>query len=75
MISDDPAKLRVVLGFIFGFLVLLIYMFLALAIAFKHIDKESVEVIFDAMGPLGGFFAGWAFGQTTGKNGSVRPPS
>ena len=62
--SDD--RLKVVLAYAFGFSTLFVYGLLAMVIAIAHIEEKTsygLPIVLGALGPLGGAFVGWAFGQ------------
>ncbi len=66
-ISDE--RLRILLAYAFGFSTLFVYGMLALAIAIGHIEEKTsygLPIVLGALGPLGGAFVGWAFGQAKG---------
>lgn len=65
-LPEDETRLRIILGFSFGFAVLGVYFTLAMSIGLGKVDKESsfgLDLVLQALGPLGGLFAGWAFGM------------
>lgn len=67
-ISDD--RLKVLLAYAFGFCTLIAYFILALVIAIGHIEEKTsfgLPIVLGALGPLGGAFVGWAFGQKQGS--------
>ena len=60
-------RLKILLGYVFGFSVLFVYFFLAIAIALGKVEQQTsygLDMILTAMGPLGGLFCGWAFGKS-----------
>jgi hypothetical protein len=62
--SDE--RLKVVLAYAFGFSTLIVYGMLAMVIAIMHIEEKTrygLPIVLGALGPLGGAFVGWAFGQ------------
>lgn len=62
--SDD--RLKVILAYAFGFSTLFVYGMLAMVIAIMHIEEKTsygLPIVLGALGPLGGAFVGWAFGQ------------
>jgi len=62
--SDD--RLKVILAYTFGFATLFVYGVLAMTIAVMHIEEKTsygLPIVLGALGPLGGAFVGWAFGQ------------
>lgn len=68
-LPQDENRLRLVLSFAFGFSVLAVYFILAISIAIGHVQKETsygLDLVLQALGPLGGLFAGWAFGFAQG---------
>ena len=59
--------LRMVLAYSFGFSTLTVYGILAMTIAIAHIEEKTsygLPIVLGALGPLGGAFVGWAFGQS-----------
>jgi hypothetical protein len=63
-LSDE--RLQVVLAYGFGYITLLIYFILAMTIAIGHIEEKTsfgLTNVLSALGPIGGLFAGWAFGR------------
>jgi Zn-dependent protease len=63
-IPDD--RLKVLLAYSFGFATLAAYFVLAVIIALGHIEEKTsfgLPIVLGALGPLGGAFVGWAFGQ------------
>jgi hypothetical protein len=74
-LSDE--RLRMILAYSFGFSTLIVYGILAMTIAVMHIEEKTsygLPIVLGALGPLGGAFVGWAFGQSnTGRgNGSSK---
>lgn len=64
ILPKDNERLKIILGFSYGFAVLFVYGTLALVIAIGHVSKDTsygLEIVLAALGPLGGLFAGWAF--------------
>ena len=62
--TDD--RMKVLLAYGFGFSTLVAYVTLALVIAIGHIEEKTsygLPIVLGALGPLGGAFVGWAFGQ------------
>jgi hypothetical protein len=62
--SDE--RLKVILAYAFGFSTLIVYGMLAMVIAIMHIEEKTsygLPIVLGALGPLGGAFVGWAFGQ------------
>lgn len=62
--SDE--RLKIVLAYAFGFSTLIVYGMLAMVIAIMHIEEKTsygLPIVLGALGPLGGAFVGWAFGQ------------
>ena len=69
-LPDDNERLQILLGFSFGFGLLICFFVLALIIGLGHVAKESsfgLELVLQAMGMLGGLFGGWAFRSLQGK--------
>jgi len=63
--SDD--RLEIILGYSFGFIVMIANFVLAIAIALGHVTKEGsfgLEIVLASFGTLGGAFVGWAFGKS-----------
>jgi hypothetical protein len=54
------------LAYLFGFCTLISYFILAVIIAVGRIEEQTsygLPIVLGALGPLGGAFVGWAFGQ------------
>jgi Zn-dependent protease len=59
-------RLKALLAYAFGFCTLAAYFVLAVIIAIGHIQENTsygLPIVLGALGPLGGAFVGWAFGQ------------
>jgi hypothetical protein len=59
-------RLKVLLAYSFGFATLAAYWSLAVIIALGRIEEKTsfgLPIVLGALGPLGGAFVGWAFGQ------------
>ena len=72
-LPEDTERLRIILGFGFGFSVLVVYAVLAAVIAFGRVEQATsygLDMVLTAMGPLGGLFCGWAFGMSNKKGDS-----
>ncbi len=64
-VSDE--RLKTVLAYTFGFSTLGAYFVLAMVIALAHIEEKTsygLPIVLGALGPLGGAFVGWAFGNS-----------
>ena len=66
-VSEMPdERLILFLKFLFGFSTLTAYFILAVIIALFHIEEKTsfgLPIVLGALGPLGGAFVGWAFGD------------
>jgi hypothetical protein len=68
---EDTTRLKIVLGFTFGFLLIFVQGVLAILIALGKVEFKSsygLNFVLSNFGTLGGAFAGWAFGL------GVHPP-
>ena len=68
------ARLEIILAYGFGFSFIFTYAALAFVVAFTKPTAEVAEVLLDvlgALGPLGGAFAGFAFGRSRSVSGET----